>query len=51
VNIPRALFNGIAEIITRLAASIPMPVAQFGAIVVVGVIAVGLYASGSSRRY
>jgi hypothetical protein len=46
-----AVFNGIAEIITRLAASIPMPVAQFGAIVVVGAIAVGLYASSSSRRY
>lgn len=45
-----AVFNGIAEIITRLAASIPMPVAQFGAIVVVGALAFGLYSANSGRR-
>ncbi|MFK0004990.1 hypothetical protein [Paenarthrobacter sp. NPDC090522] len=45
-----AVFNGIAEIITRLAASIPMTVAQFGALVVVGALVLGAYANSSSRR-
>lgn len=45
-----AVLNGIGEIITRLAASIPMPVAQFLAIVVVGAALLGLHASSSSRR-
>lgn len=45
-----AVFNGFAEIITRLAASIPMPVAQFGAIVIVGALAFGLHAANSGRR-
>lgn len=45
-----AVLNGIGEVVTRLAASIPMPVAQFLAIVVVGAALLGLHASTSSRR-
>jgi hypothetical protein len=45
-----AVLNGIAEIITRLAASIPMTVVQFLTVIVLGSLAFFAFAASPSRR-
>lgn len=44
-----AVMNGVGEFVTRLAASIPMPVAQFLSLAVLGALVLGLTASTQRR--
>lgn len=44
-----AIANGIGEAITRFAASVPIPVGQAGAILVLGLLLLGLWGYGRTR--
>lgn len=45
-----AIFNGISEALTRLAASIPMSVASLGSVILFGMIAFTAYMTSQARR-
>lgn len=44
-----SVIHGVTEILTRTAASIPMPVGQFGAVVLLGAVGVVVYMLGNRR--